>query len=125
VILPSSKQVSVTQTVFKVSAGAVNHIPIIQVGSITKAMNKLKKEKFWIGALAKSDKKEDSLLSHSFTSPTALIVGNEGSGVRASILKDSDFVVSIPISDNVESYNASVSLAICLYEWKRQNSKLQ
>jgi 23S rRNA (guanosine2251-2'-O)-methyltransferase len=122
VILPSSRQVSVTQTVFKVSAGAVNHIPIIQAGSLTKVMNLLKKKGFWLGALAKSEKKEDSLLSHSFTAPTAFIVGNEGRGVRDSVLGDSDFVVSIPISEKVESYNASVSLAICLYEWKRQNS---
>jgi 23S rRNA (guanosine2251-2'-O)-methyltransferase len=122
VIVPTSRQVSVTQTVFKVSAGAVNHIPIVQAGSLTKVINQLKKKGFWIGSLAKSDKKEDNLLSHSFTSPTALIVGNEGKGVRASVIGDSDFVVSVPISENVESYNASVSLAIVLYEWRRQNS---
>lgn len=122
VILPSSRQVAVTQTVFKVSAGAVNHIPIIQAGSLTKVLNTLKKKGFWIGALAKSDKREENLLSHSFTTPTVFIVGNEGRGVRASVIGDSDYIVSVPISEKVESYNASVSLAIALYEWKRQNS---
>jgi len=122
VIIPSDRQVSVTQTVFKVSAGAANHIPIIQAGSLTRALNQLKKKGFWIGALSKSDDPRDSLLSHTFTTPTVFIVGNEGSGVRSSVQKDSDFVVSIPISQDIESYNASVSLAICLYEWRRQNS---
>ncbi len=122
VIVPSSRQVSVTQTVFKVSAGAASHIPIIQAGSLTKAINLLKKKGFWVGALAKSERREDNLMSQSFDSPTALIVGNEGVGVRSTIIKDSDFIVSIPISKSVESYNASVSLAIVLYEWKRQNS---
>lgn len=122
VIIPSGRQVSVTQTVFRVSAGAASHIPIIQAGSLTRALNQLKKKGFWLGALAKSDKQEDSLLSHSFTAPTAFIVGNEGRGVRASVIKDADFTLSIPISENIESYNASVSLAIVLWEWKRQNS---
>ncbi len=123
VIIPKDNQVSITQTVFKVSAGAVNHIPIIQAGSLTKAMNLLKKKGFWFGVLDKSSKKEDSLFSHSFKAPTAFIVGNEGKGVKTSIRNESDFVVSIPISEKVESYNASVSLAIVLYEWRRQNKK--
>ncbi|MFT5359786.1 MAG: 23S rRNA (guanosine2251-2'-O)-methyltransferase [Candidatus Paceibacteria bacterium] len=122
VVIPSSRQVSVTQTVFKVAAGAANHIPIIQAGSLTKVMNRLKKKGFWIGALSKSDKRADSLLSHEFTSPTVFVVGSEGSGVRPSVISDSDYIVSIPIRKEIESYNASVSLAIALYEWKRQNS---
>lgn len=123
VIIPNDNQASVTQTVFKVSAGAVNYIPIIQGGSLTKILNQLKKKGFWLGVLAKSDKREDSLFSHSFNAPSVFIVGNEGRGVKPSIVKDSDFTISIPISKDVESYNASVSLAIALYEWRRQNQK--
>ena len=51
-----------------------------------------------------------------------LVVGNEGSGISDLVLKNCDFVVKIPMTGNIESLNASVSTAICMYEVVRQKN---
>src|SRR5574344_1459167 len=45
IIIPSRRNVQVNSTVDKVSAGAINRIPIIKVNSIQNAIEKLKKSK--------------------------------------------------------------------------------
>ena len=49
------------------------------------------------------------------SSNMAIIIGNEGSGVSDEVVALSDMVVSIPMSNNVESLNASVSAGIMMY----------
>jgi 23S rRNA (guanosine2251-2'-O)-methyltransferase len=52
--------------------------------------------------------------------PTVLVVGNEGQGIRRGILEACDFKVRIPMSGPIASLNASVAGAILLYEVGRQ-----
>ena len=49
----------------------------------------------------------------------ALIVGNEGSGVRDDILKLSDKNLYIQMNQNVESLNVAIATSILLYELGR------
>ena len=53
-----------------------------------------------------------------FTPPSkyCLLVGNEGNGVSESARKSATYTVKIPMSENSESLNAAVSLAVALYE---------
>lgn len=44
-----------------------------------------------------------------------LIIGNEGNGVSKSLQNMSDITVTIPMQNNVESLNASVSASIIMY----------
>lgn len=45
----------------------------------------------------------------------ALLVGNEGNGVREELLKDSDELVKIPIYGKAESLNVAVAAGILMY----------
>lgn len=45
----------------------------------------------------------------------AIVIGNEGNGVSDKLTANSDKVVSIPMENNVESLNASVSAGILMY----------
>ena len=47
---------------------------------------------------------------------TALIIGNEGNGVSASLLEGADVRVTIPMRGRIESLNAAVAAAILMYE---------
>ena len=47
---------------------------------------------------------------------TALIIGNEGNGVSASLLEGADIRVTIPMRGRIESLNAAVAAAILMYE---------
>jgi TrmH family RNA methyltransferase len=55
-----------------------------------------------------------------FAAPTALLVGNEGTGVRESWLSEADARVTIPCPGPVESLNAAVAGSVLLYEAARQ-----
>ena len=54
------------------------------------------------------------------TAAIAVIIGNEEKGIRLSIKKECDYVGSLPISDKVQSLNASVAAGIILFEAVRQ-----
>ena len=53
----------------------------------------------------------------------ALVVGNEGSGVKQLTTKNCDGIVRIPMFGKVNSLNASVSTGIAVYEVLRQRRK--
>ena len=53
-------------------------------------------------------------------SKIALVIGNEGNGLKAETVKAAGNVCYIPMSGQVESLNASVACSIMMYEAKRQ-----
>ena len=121
VILPKHHSAPVNSTVTKTSAGATEHIAIVEVTNIVNTIDAFKKEGFWIVALDESgDKLHDSA---DYTSPIALVVGNEGKGVRRLVKEHSDFIVRIPLLGKIESLNASVAGALVMYEVVRQRRK--
>ena len=127
VIVPKHRQAPMSGAVHKASAGLLNQIPIARVSNIGVAIEKLKKSHVWVGALGVSIStagERSELWSLDLSGDLAIIIGNEGKGVQSQHVKDSDFTISIPMSERVESLNASVSGAIVMYEWKRQNRAL-
>ena len=55
-----------------------------------------------------------------YTSPTVILLGNEGAGVSDELSYEADFQVSIPIAEGVESLNVAIAAALLLYEAQRQ-----
>lgn len=53
------------------------------------------------------------------TAPVALVLGNEGAGIRPDIERASSRRLSIPLSAGVESLNVAVAAGILLYEVRR------
>ncbi len=121
-IVAELNQAPVTSAVYKTSAGTIGRIPLIQVGNINQTVAKLKKAGFWVAGLAMTDSKGGStdLWCYTFDTPTAIVVGGEGEGIREKTLEHCDVVLSIPMENNVESLNASVSTALVCYEIMRQ-----
>ncbi len=120
VILSKHRQAPVNGTVFKTSAGTITKVPIIIVSNINDAIKKLKEVKFWVIGLDTG--KGKSVWDEAYDTPTAIVIGNEGEGMRDSVEKSCDYTIQIPMERDVESLNASVSAAIVAYEWKRKNS---
>ena len=56
---------------------------------------------------------------HSKDEKIAVIIGNEGQGVSKEIEDLSDYIISIPMKNLVESLNASVSASIIMYYLKK------
>ena len=105
-------QVGLTPTVAKTSAGAINYVPVVQIGNINQTIEILKNNGFWIVSADGNCTK--SYLDISYDFPTVLVIGNEGEGISKLVLKNSDFIVKIPMYGKVNSLNASVATGIFL-----------
>lgn len=55
-----------------------------------------------------------------WTSPFTLVIGSEAHGVHPRLLDAADAVISLPLAPGVESLNAAVTAAVCLFEADRQ-----
>lgn len=112
VIVPKHNQVPLNATVAKSSAGAINFVPVCQVGSMQQAIQKLKDNGFWI--VSTDGSASISYLDLKYDFPIALVIGSEGKGVSQLVLKNSDYVVKIPQYGHVNSLNASVATGVIL-----------
>ncbi|MDP9796835.1 TrmH family RNA methyltransferase [Catenuloplanes nepalensis] len=59
---------------------------------------------------------------HDFTGPTAIVVGNETSGMSSFWAQNCDAVIRIPMVGSASSFNATVAASITLYEITRQRA---
>ena len=89
------------------------------VSNTNDTIKKLKDAKFWVIGLDSAAKK--NIWSEDFDAPVAIVVGNEGNGIREITKKNCDYLLSIPMEGGVESLNASVTAGVVAYEWKRKN----
>jgi len=91
----------------KASAGAVSHVPIVDVVNISRALTQLKELGVWTIGLAGDA--TQSYESVDWTQASAVVLGAEGAGLRRLVRETCDVVVSIPLAGHVESLNVSVA----------------
>lgn len=112
IIIKKNRQVDVNPTVYKVSTGAILHVKIAMVSNLSQAIQSLKKVKFWV--IASDGSAKQTYQEIDYKMPCALIIGSEGFGISQLVLKNSDYVVKIPMRGHVNSLNASVASGILL-----------
>jgi len=118
VIAPRDKSASITDTVRRISVGAAESVPFIQVTNLSRTMKKLQEEGIWL--VGTSDATENTLYENKLTGPLGIVMGAEGSGMRRLTEESCDFLIKIPMAGKVECLNVSVATAVCLYEAVRQ-----
>ncbi|WAW14870.1 23S rRNA (guanosine(2251)-2'-O)-methyltransferase RlmB [Peptostreptococcus equinus] len=119
VIIPKRRSVHITPIVAKASAGAVEYMPVCKVTNIVSTINMLKENGIWVAAV---DMGGQAFYQQNLRGPLALVIGAEGSGISRLVKENCDFTVSMPMSGNVSSLNASVAASIILYEIYRQRN---
>lgn len=112
VIIKSHGEAPLNSTVMKVSTGAAVWVKVAVVTNLNQAISKLKENGYWI--VASDGSAELDYDQVDYKCPICLIIGSEGFGISRLVLKNSDFVVKIPMSGHVNSLNASVSAAILM-----------
>ncbi len=118
IVIPRRRAVGITSTVAKVSAGALENIPIARVVNLGRSLEYLKKEGYWIYGLAAEA--AQPIHTADFSAPVVLVVGAEGSGLSLSVQNLCDVLVSIELRGKTPSLNASVATGMALYEIYRQ-----
>jgi 23S rRNA (guanosine2251-2'-O)-methyltransferase len=117
VVIPSRHSAQETQTVSKVSAGASAYVPLAVVPNIPSALELLKEKGFWVFG---ADVKGETTNKLDLRDKVCLVLGSEGAGMRRLVREKCDFLVRIPASGHVDSFNVSVAAGILLFEARRQ-----
>jgi 23S rRNA (guanosine2251-2'-O)-methyltransferase len=112
--------------VCKASAGESERAKIAQVASLEKWITKLKENNFIIVSLDGSgdidiEKLSEKILNNKTNTERkiAIVVGSEGFGIEKKILQQSNYKAKISIQNSTESLNASVALAIGIFELRK------
>lgn len=116
-ILPRRRSAQLTDTVARVSMGAIESVRVARVGNLAQALGVLKEAGYWIAA---ADMAGESYWQVKWNFPVALILGGEGTGVSRLLKEKSDYIISIPTLGQINSLNVSVAGAVLLYEMLRQ-----
>lgn len=112
VIIPKDRSVSVTATVMKTSAGALEHINVAMVNNLVNVINDFKDNGFFVYA---ADMDGENYKNISYADKVLLVIGSEGNGVSRLVKKNCDQILAIPQYGHVNSLNASVAAAILIY----------
>ena len=120
VIAPKDKSVGITETVLRVSVGAAENVPFVQVTNLARTMKQMKDAGIWF--VGTSDHGDRSVYDIDFKGGIALVMGAEGDGMRRLTEENCDFLVRIPMAGKVPCLNVSVATGVCLYEAVRQRN---
>ena len=120
IVLPERRSAGLTQTVFEVSAGALEHLRVARVPNLAQTMDALKKRGVWlIGAEGGGD---GLYFEFDYTVAVAVVLGSEGKGLRPLIRRKCDRVLSIPMRGRVNSLNVASAASVFFFEIARQRS---
>lgn len=114
VIIPKRRAVGLTPAVGKVSAGAVEYVPVVRVTNLHRTAEELKEAGLWI--IGSSPEAEMDFTEADYTLPLGLVVGSEGRGMSRLMKETCDLLVRLPMAGRVASLNASVAAALLMYE---------
>lgn len=120
VIVTTNQSSPITETVEKISAGAVSYVKVCRVTNLVQTMNILKEEGFWTVGTSLNNSKNYSEMDYKM--PVALVMGNEEKGIRKLVAETCDFLVKIPMQGKVDSLNVSVATGVLLFEINRQRN---
>ncbi len=119
VLFPEHRSARVTPAVVNASAGAVEHLPVVQVTNLVRALEWLQARGVWIVGL-QQDPRALRYDQADLSGPIALVVGNEETGLRALVRRTCDLLIELPMRGRVASLNAAVAGSIALYEIARR-----
>ncbi|MGB0910903.1 MAG: 23S rRNA (guanosine(2251)-2'-O)-methyltransferase RlmB [Nitrospirales bacterium] len=118
IFIPKHRSVGLTGGVARASAGAIEYVQVARAGNTNRLLEKLHSANVMTCALDPTGKTPYTALD--LTSPTALIFGAEGEGIRPGVLKKCDQRTNIPMMGQIDSLNLSASVAVVLFEAMRQ-----
>lgn len=118
IVIPQRNSVSVGADAIKTSAGALQHIPVCRESSAASAVRFLKECGCQI--VCATEKSSQNYTLADYTTPVAIVMGAEDTGISAEVLALADTRAAIPLFGRIESLNVSVAAGVMMYEVVRQ-----
>lgn len=113
VVTPTDRSCPVTASVFRASAGAAAHVPVIQVTNLARTIEELKEAGFWIYAAVEEG--ETDLLAWEPAARTGIVLGSEETGIRRLVRERCDGSVRIGMAPGVDSINVATASGILAF----------
>ncbi|MDD7228049.1 MAG: 23S rRNA (guanosine(2251)-2'-O)-methyltransferase RlmB [Firmicutes bacterium] len=114
VIIKKNNAVGLNSTVAKVSVGAINTVKVASVTNLTKTIDYLKKQGYWI--YGTGFEKAIDYREPDYDHNVVVVIGNEGKGITRLVKDNCDYIVKLPMVGKISSLNASCATAVLLYE---------
>jgi len=118
IIVPDKGAAPINADSIKTSAGALSIIPVCRTSNLQETIKYLKMS--GITVYAATEKTDNIYHGKDMTIPLALIIGSEDTGISATLLRDADEFIKIPLLGSIGSLNASVAASVLMYEVVRQ-----
>ena len=118
VVYPNSNSASITNVVAQAASGAIDLVALIRVPNLASALRELSNAGIWL--IGSAEEGDHEMYDVDFRLPTAIIVGNEGFGMRELTKSLCDMIVSLPTKNSLSSLNVSSAAAVIIYEALRQ-----
>lgn len=121
IFLPEHRSAGLTETVAKISAGAIEYVKVSKVTNLVTLINELKQRGIYVVGVEGG--METVYTEVDMAVPLALVMGSEGKGVRRLVKEKCDALISIPMLGKINSLNVSVATGVVLFEAQRQRAK--
>jgi 23S rRNA (guanosine2251-2'-O)-methyltransferase len=118
VLLPRDRSAGITPAVVNSSAGAVEHLSIVQVVNLAQALDRLKQRGIWVVGIEHHERA--AILGETpIPTPCVIVIGSEGQGMGPNLAKRCDLLLKIEMRGEVNSLNAATAGSIALFELSR------
>ena len=122
-LIPERRNAPLTAAAWKSSAGAAARLPIAQITNLVRSMQDAKEFGcFVVGLDGDADTSVDAM--EIADQNLYVVVGSEGRGLSRLVRENCDLLISIPMSNTVESLNASVAMSIALFAIDRKRNAI-
>ena len=102
-----------TGVLAKSASGALEHVPMVTVQNLARALAALKARGFFVVGLDSSG--DSDLATLTLRAPLALVLGAEGRGLRQLTKETCDHVARLELPGTIKSLNVSNAAALALY----------
>jgi 23S rRNA (guanosine2251-2'-O)-methyltransferase len=120
-LVPERRAAGVTPSAEKAAAGALAHLPVVQITNLVRTLAQLSERGVW--SLGLDGDAEHDIADHPLAGePCVLVVGAEGAGLARLTRDRCDALVKLPMRGHVGSLNASVATGVALYALLRRRS---
>ena len=123
IVIPEQGAARINADAMKISAGALNHIPVCRVSHLQDAVHLL--QGYGVKLVAMTEKAGDTIFDTPLTEPCCLVFGSEDKGITLRILRSADYLAAIPLSGKIASLNVGVSVGMTLIETVRQRQNAE
>lgn len=98
--------------------GSIYRMPFVYVDDLEELLDRFRQKKITSYAADLGGRQSYDL--ENYKKSTAILIGNEGNGLRKEISDAADVKVQIPMHGQVESLNAAIAASVLMFEVSRQ-----